>query len=139
MAARRAIHVLVYALTPPRVLLLRRPEAKAGGWQGVTGRVEPDDEDLGAACVREIQEETGLPPPDTLTDLGHERTFVGYDGATYAQRSFAARYATPRAVDATPEHEEARWVSLADARAMVRWDTDREALDWLARTETAFK
>lgn len=139
MAARRSIHVLVYALDPPRVLLLRRPAARSAGWQGVTGRVEPEDADLVAACLREIREETELPPPDALQDLGLERNFLGYDGATYAQRSFAARYAAPPAIARTPEHEEARWVTLAEARALAQWDTDREALDWLAGAETAFK
>lgn len=139
VAERRSIYCLVYALDPSRVLLLLRPAARAAGWQGVTGRVEPDDADLRATCVREIDEETGLPPPAQLHDLGFERTFVGYDGTTYHQRSFAARYATPIPLDRTPEHEEGRWVTLDEARTMVRWDTDRQALDWLAKTEAAFK
>lgn len=139
MAERRSIYVLVYAVDPPRVLLLRRPPEKAAGWQGVTGRVEPEDADLAATCLREIAEETGLPPPDALRDLGHERSFLGYDGTTYHQRSFAARYATPLPVPRTPEHEEGRWVDLATAQTLVRWDTDREALAWLAASEAAFK
>ena len=133
------MYVLVYALDPPRVLLLRRPAAKAAGWQSVTGRVEPDDADLAAACLREIREETGLPPPERLVDLGLERRFQGYDGVTYHQRSFAARYARPLPVARTPEHEEARWATREEALALVRWDTDREALAWLAATEAAFK
>ena len=139
MPERRSIYVLVYAVDPPRVLLLKRPPEKAAGWQSVTGRVEPHDADLRATCLREIREETRLPPPERLVDLGKERSFTGYDGTTYHQRSFAARYARPAPVEDPPEHEEARWVTLADARALVRWDTDREALAWLAATETAFK
>lgn len=133
------MYVLVYSVDPPRVLLLRRPPEKAAGWQSVTGRVEPSDADLRAACLREIAEETELPPPDELVDLGFERAFPGYDGVLYEQRSFAARYATPRPVARTPEHEEGRWVTLDEARALVRWDSDREALDWLREVEAAFK
>lgn len=131
MAERRLVHVLVWSASPRRVLLLLRPAHKSAGWQGVTGRVEPEDADLEAACVREVREETGLPPPDELADLTWERTYVGYDGVTYHQRSFAGRYATPLPVVETPEHEEARWVEPEEALAMVRWDSDRDALRWL--------
>lgn len=136
---RRSIYCLVYAVDPPRVLLLRRPAAKTAGWQSVTGRVEARDADLAATCLREIDEETGLPAPDALHDLGFERSFIGYDGATYEQRSFAARYARPLALDRTPEHEEGKWVAIDEAEALVTWDTDREALAWLRSAEPAFK
>lgn len=121
------------------MLVLHRPLAKAAGWQSVTGRVEPHDADLAATCLREIEEETGFPPPETLRDLGFERSFVGYDGVTYEQRSFAARYARPPTLERTPEHEEGRWLPIAEAEALVTWDTDREALAWLRSAEPAFK
>ena len=128
--------MVVFTQAPLRVLLLLRPESRSAGWQGVTGRVEPDDASLEAAALREVAEETGLPAPDELWDLGLERAYLGYDGVDYAQRSFAARYADPIAVSSTPEHEEARWVTPDEARAMVRWDSDRMALALLeARLE----
>lgn len=131
MPERRVVHVLVHSTAPRRVLLLLRPAHKGPGWQSVTGRVEPEDADLFAAAVREIREETGLPPPEALVDLTWERSFLGYDGTTYHQRSFAARYPAPLAVEETPEHDDARWVPPDEALEMVRWDSDREALRWL--------
>ena len=135
----RVVHVVVYSVEPPRILLLLRPAARAAGWQGVTGRVEATDPDLAAACLREIAEETGLPAPDALTDLEHERSFAGYDDVTYDQRSFAARYATPIAPRLSDEHEDARWVDPHEALGMVRWESDRTAIERLLREEPAFK
>lgn len=151
---RRVVHVVLYVPRPLRVLLLRRPEARTPGWQGVTGRVEPPDADgpdtplllgtpatkeiptLARACLREIAEETGLPPPLDLEDLALERAFDGHDDVRYEQRTFAARYDTPHPPTATPEHEEAQWTPAEDALHLVRWESDRTAIQLLLARET---
>jgi len=140
------VNVMVFAARPLRVLLLRRPPERAAGWQSVTGRVEPEDAHgpapamlrgppatpevptLVRACLREIAEETGLGPPLELIDLGRESSFVGYDGVTYRQRTFAARYADATPPLHTPEHEEGRWVGAEEAMRLFTWETDRESL-----------
>jgi 8-oxo-dGTP pyrophosphatase MutT (NUDIX family) len=140
VAERPSVSVWVYVERPAlRVLLLRRIASRAPGWQPVTGRVEPEDATLEAACEREIAEETGLVVPGrTIVDLGIEGTFVGYDGATYRQRSFAARVdAEAPPVVRPDEHEEARWASADEARARLRWDEDRAALAALERLVAA--
>jgi 8-oxo-dGTP pyrophosphatase MutT (NUDIX family) len=124
----RSVSVWCYVERPLRVLLLRRPATRAAGWQPVTGRVEPEDATLEAACAREIREETGLPPPARVDDLGIEQEFVGYDGATYRQRSFAARYDAPHPPRVSHEHEDARWATVDEAMALLRWDEDKAAL-----------
>lgn len=155
MAERRLVNVMVHAEAPLRVLLLRRPPQRAAGWQSVTGRVEVEDEGplpacfagapatteiatLARACLREIHEETGLPPPLSLEDLGVESSFVGYDGVTYRQRTFAARYAEATPPLHTPEHEEGRWVGAEEAMGMLTWESDRRSLATLmARRDAA--
>lgn len=146
MAARRLVNVLVYCTHPLRVLLLRRPPERAAGWQSVTGRVEPEDEEgplppvlrgapatpeiptLVRACLREIHEETGLGPPLEILDLGRESSFVGYDGVTYRQRTFAARYGDATPPVHTPEHEEGRWALADEGLGLLTWETDRASL-----------
>lgn len=146
MAERRLVHVLVYCVDPVRVLVLRRPPERAAGWQAVTGRVEavdaegpvppvlagphatPEIPTLARACLREIHEETGLGAPARLVDLGEESSFVGYDGVTYRQRTFAARYDEATPPLHTPEHEEGRWVDAAEALRLFTWETDRRSL-----------
>lgn len=128
MADRRSVSVFAFVAEPLAVLLLRRPASRAAGWQPVTGRVEPGDATLDAACVRELAEEAALPPPAEMLDLGIESEFVGYDGVTYRQRAFAARYATRLNAAKSEEHEELRWASLDEALALLRWDEDKDAL-----------
>jgi len=132
VAERRSISVWVHTAAPWRVLLLRRPASRAAGWQPVTGRVEAFDASLEAACLREIREETGLGAPAALADLGVESSFVGYDGVTYRQRSFAARYERAEAPVRSAEHEDARWVDVGEALALLQWDEDKAVLRTLA-------
>lgn len=127
----RSVSVWVFTTDPLRVLILRRPAARAAGWQPVTGRVEPSDASLADACVREIREETGLLAPREVIDLGREHEFLGYDGVSYQQRAFAARYDDAAPVSPSPEHEEARWVDADEASGLLRWDEDHATLELL--------
>lgn len=124
------VSVWCFVEAPLQVLVLKRPPERAAGWQPVTGRVE-DGEAFPAACVREVHEEAGLPPPLELMDLGLEHELTGYNGVWYRQRAYAARYAHAQPPIVSHEHEEARWVGIDEARALLRWDQDRLFLDAL--------
>lgn len=134
MEPRESISVWCYVLDPPRVLLVHRVPARAPGWQPVTGRLEPGESPL-HACAREATEEAGLPAPLDVRPLGHVHEFTGYDGARYRQTAYAAKYAHAQPPRISPEHDDARWATPDEARAILRWDTDRETL---ALLEAAF-
>ncbi|MFD1711983.1 dihydroneopterin triphosphate diphosphatase [Ottowia sp. GY511] len=63
------------------VLLIRRADASAAFWQGVTGSKDAEDEPFSATAAREVAEETGIDadaPGCTLTDWELENVYDIY-------------------------------------------------------------
>jgi 8-oxo-dGTP pyrophosphatase MutT (NUDIX family) len=107
-----------------RALMLLRSERRGGFWQGVSGRVEPDDGTFRAAANRELQEELGLPDGIELFDLGSTYTFQSeFSERWFSKRCFGARLprVTPDELTLSHEHVEARVVTFDAARELVRW------------------
>jgi len=104
------------------VLLVHRPAYD--DWTFPKGKVEPGETDEECA-VREVEEETGL-----RCSLGRELPSTEYvDGKG---RPKAVRYWQMEVVGGTLqfEHEvdEARWVALSDAAAMLTYERDEALL-----------
>jgi 8-oxo-dGTP pyrophosphatase MutT (NUDIX family) len=118
-----------------RVLMLRRRTSDGGFWQGVSGRVEPEDATLRDAALREIQEELGIAEGVRLLDLGRWFEFTSpFSGQRFRKRSLGA--VLPRGLEAkdvrlSPEHVEARLVTFDEARRLVRWAENLGELDAL--------
>ena len=123
------LKALVWIVRPgpngPQVLLLERPERRAGGEHPVTGKAEPG-ETPAAAAEREAFEETGL--RGELVDLGYSHRYRGRRGE-FEEHAFLLRVSP----DATPvlsdEHSSYRWASEAAARAATAWHAHAHALD----------
>ena len=123
--------LVVIHTTELDVLLIRRADAQAVFWQGVTGSKDTEDEPFTATAVREVAEETGidaLAPDCALTDWELENVYDIYPqwlfryapGVTRnVERVFGLRVPAGTPVTLNPrEHTDHRWLS---------W---REAADW---------
>lgn len=117
------------------LLLHHRDEDR---WCFPKGHVDPG-ESLGEAARREIQEETGI----SEIRLGSEIVEVSYrfyrpaKSLNVHKTTVYFRAYTP-VKEPHPEStfDRAEWVDLADARKLVRYDSDRKVIDALLASPT---
>jgi 8-oxo-dGTP diphosphatase len=131
-------YVTVFLFREGHVLLLRRGQGREfapGRWVGVGGRVEPGEaEDLGAAALREVTEETGL-RPDEVADLQLRVVYTQpEDGSIVLLAYFSAE--TSRQALTPTEEGDLQWVPVEGV-----WDLDlvgnaRAALSAILKQES---
>ena len=112
-----------------RVFLLRRTPSRGGFWQGVSGRVEPNDESLRDAALREIREETGIGAGVVVFDLGRWIEYSGRTGIRYRKRILGAvlpKDASIETVRLSEEHDRAEIVTFDEARRRAPWSEAAE-------------
>jgi 8-oxo-dGTP pyrophosphatase MutT (NUDIX family) len=122
----------------PEVLLIRRAADRMypGLWQCVTGRLEPGER-IADAALREVVEETGLSGGDLeaffetdLVNWFHEASL----DALLCEAVFAARIRREAEVALSVEHDDARWLPVDEAKALVTWPAYVRAIEtvvWL--------
>ena len=119
----------------PEILLVRRAAGRpyAGLWQCVTGRLELGER-IVDGTLREIAEETGLARTDIEdsfdTDIVNWFHEASHD-ALISEAVFAARVRPGAEVVISHEHDEVRWLSPDDARALVTWPAYVRAIDFV--------
>jgi dATP pyrophosphohydrolase len=120
----------------PEILLIHRAPGRiyAGIWQCVTGRLEAGERIVEGA-LREVAEETGLVRADLdavfetdIVNWFHEETA----DAIWCEAVFAARVRPGATVVLSIEHDDVRWLTLAEARELVVWPAYVRAIDMIA-------
>lgn len=122
----------------PEILLIRRAAGRlyAGLWQCVTGRLEPGER-IDAGALREVAEETGLGSSGIeafyetdLVNWFHEASL----DALLSEAVFAVQLRPGAEIVLSHEHDDARWLPVEAAKALVTWPAYERAIDtvtWL--------
>lgn len=132
---RKAIPaVLVYVRHRDEVLMVHRNAADrpgdyhAGRWNGLGGKLEPDESPLEAAR-REVREESGLDlPEDVFTALGSVTfpNFKAHKNEDWNVWVFVARASdTHRAAPVRGPEGDLHWVPAAELLGLNLWPGDR--------------
>jgi 8-oxo-dGTP diphosphatase len=109
------------------ILVVHRPAYD--DWSFPKGKCE-DGESEEEAAVREVEEETGL-----RCRLGHELTTTRYRDARGRRKTVRYWRVTPIGgrLEAANEVDDVRFVTFAEARALLSYARDRELVDLLER------
>jgi 8-oxo-dGTP pyrophosphatase MutT (NUDIX family) len=126
----------IYRLPEPgrvEFLLIRRSASRIfpGLWQCVTGGLEAGER-VPMAALREVREEVGFGPAEIEAFYDLDQVTQFYDEGPDAVVS-GATFAVRVRVDALPrlshEHDDARWVTAADAIRLVAWPSYRGTIE----------
>ena len=114
------------------ILLMRRSRGRilAGLWQCVSGSLEPGER-IVAGALRELREETGFDAPaiQELFDLDQVNQFHEPSvDAILSAAVFAVRVGAGSEPVLSHEHDEARWLTPAEALEIVVWPAYRESI-----------
>ncbi|MCI4351491.1 MAG: NUDIX domain-containing protein [Thermoplasmata archaeon] len=127
----------LFAGSPPKYLILRRPPERGGIWVPVSGKVEPADADFGAAVRREIDEETGFSHPRAVFSLDWSFRFDGPDGRKWRLHGFGVELEDSAPPRLSSEHDAFEWLGYREASERLHYPDNREALARLHHRLTA--
>lgn len=106
------VDAVVIALAENSVLLVKRKNEPYKARWAIPGGFVEDDEDLDVACLRELQEETGL----ELPTVGYQALVAGKPGRDPRGRIVSIVYATvirhEQPVKGADDAAEAKWIPL---------------------------
>lgn len=115
--------------------------ADCGQWQFIAGGGEDDETPLQAA-KREILEESGIHAEQVTplrsmcfvpTDIFSDEYLHNWPADTYVVPEYAFGFDCRGSITLSQEHTECLWLRFDEARAKLKWDSNRTALYELHR------
>lgn len=123
-------HIFRETVSGIEFLLMKRIEKQSypGLWQMVTGKIE-GEEKAHQTTLREIKEETGLLPVQLWVAPTINSFYEPKDEYICLLPVFAARVKVEMNVILSEEHTEYKWVGKHEAKKLLAWSGQREAVD----------
>lgn len=121
----------VYVEYEGTYLLLESGDHKEepGTWGVPAGKHEPLETPI-AAAVRELYEESGIRViEEELTHMG--ALYFRKPGIEFVYHAYFIRFASPPKVKLSDEHQNFKWVTIAQAKTMPLMNGAVEALDFI--------
>ncbi|MBT8380019.1 MAG: NUDIX domain-containing protein [Ignavibacteria bacterium] len=97
-------------------------------WQMVTGKIKTGEKAYEAA-LREIKEETGLIPAQLWVAPTINSFYEPRDEYICLLPVFAAKVDSKSEITISDEHTEFKWLKSKDAKELLAWPGQREAVD----------
>ena len=106
-------------------------------WQWISGGVEDFDEDIISAARREIYEETNISNIPKIIELegfakipvvNIVKEFMWGDNIFYSDEYAFAVNVGNKKIKISEEHDKFKWVSYSEAKALLRYDSNKSAL-----------
>ncbi len=92
-------------------MLFMLRNTKPFGWGLVGGKIDPDDKDAMAACIRETEEESGIKlTPEQIVFIGEDKSYNGTPVSVFETKLDH----TPVVKRSPREHLNYRWVKAHD-------------------------
>lgn len=123
------VQAVIFRLKPTlEFLILHRVPEKGGFWQNLSGGVE-EGESLLNALKRELKEEVGI--DKQIKRIIEDVYFYEWEqaGQKIKEWVFAVEVYPNTEVKLSEEHDEYRWCDAEEAKALLKWEDTKIAID----------